>query len=267
VVRRCSWSHRRDRLPLPPKVGPRVVRLAAPDRRLRDAVLVQSPIRVGDTVRRSQSENTGLVRQVLRHLEAAGVAWAPRALGIDEEEREVLSWIPGETASSGNQVDLFLLAGIVRQLHDLTADLVEGFECVIHDDLQPRNVVVQDRVPVGLIDWEQARPGRRVEDVAKLCWSFIEPALHGDPVNIGERWRDLVGEYGQLETSNDVVATVLAQTEACAEDIEREAARQSVRHQALANRGDHLALRTMHSWAVANEHALRMGFGASGRVT
>jgi aminoglycoside phosphotransferase (APT) family kinase protein len=170
-------------------------------------------------------------------------------------------WIPGETASSGDQVDLFLLAGIVRQLHDLTAGLVEGFECVIHDDLQPRNIVVHDRVPVGLIDWEQARPGRRVEDVAKLCWSFIEPTPDRDPVELGEHWRNLVGAYG-LQTPEDVVATVLAQTEACAEDIEREAARQSVRHQALANRGDHLALRTMHSWAVANEHALRTGFGA-----
>lgn len=228
--------------------------------------LVQSPVRVGETVRRSQRENTGLVQRVLRRLEATGVAWAPRALGIDEEAREVLSWIPGETASSGKQVDLFLLVGIVRQLHDLTANLVEGFECVVHDDLQPRNVVVQDRVPVGLVDWEQARPGRRVEDVATLCWSFIEPTPDRDPVELGERWRHLVVAY-RLQTPDDVVATVLAQTEACAQDIEREAARKSVRHQALANRGDHLALRAMHSWAVANEHALRMGFDAPGPVT
>jgi hypothetical protein len=87
---------------------------------------MDSPVRVGDTVRRAQRENTGLVQQVLRHLEDAGVAWAPRALGIDE----------------------------------------------------------------------------------------------------------------------------------------REAARKSVRHQALANRGDHLTLRSMHSWAISTEYALRIGFGA-----
>ena len=67
---------------------------------MRDAVLVNSPVRIGDTVRRSQNENSGLVQRVLLHLEAASVAWAPRALGIDEEEREVLSWIPGETVYS-----------------------------------------------------------------------------------------------------------------------------------------------------------------------
>jgi aminoglycoside phosphotransferase (APT) family kinase protein len=227
---------------------------------------MDSPVRVGDTVRRAQRENTGLVQRVLRHLEDAGVAWAPRALGIDERQQEVISWIPGETASSGDQIEVRLLAGIVRQLHDLTALLVEGFECVIHDDLQPRNVVVQGRVPVGLIDWEQARPGRRVEDVAKLCWSFIEPTPDGDPVELGERWRRLVGDYG-LRIQDDLAATVLNQIEANAEDIEREAARHSVRHQALANRGDHLTLRSMHSWAASNEQDLRIGYGASTPAT
>ena len=68
-------------------------------------------------------------------------------------------------------------------------------------------------------------------------------------------------EYG-LPVGGDWVATVLVQVDAWAEDIER-AARRSLRHQALADRGDHLALRNMHSWAVADEHALRTGFGAS----
>jgi hypothetical protein len=225
---------------------------------------MDSPIRVGDTIRRPQNENTALVQRVLSHLEDAGVAWAPRALGIDEQEREVLSWIPGETATSGDQVDLHLLARMVRRLHDLTSGWFEGVECVIHDDLQPRNVVVRDSVPVGLIDWEQARPGRRVDDVAKLCWSFIEPTPHQDPTELGRRWGRVVSDYG-IAFDGDVVATVFLQTKACAEDIEREAARQSERHQALADRGDHLALRTMHGWAVANEEALRMGFATPTR--
>jgi aminoglycoside phosphotransferase (APT) family kinase protein len=223
---------------------------------LRDAGAVDGALRVGDTVRRAQVENTVLVQRVLRRLEHEGVAWAPRPLGIDELGREVVSWIPGDTATSGDQVDLVLLAGIVRQLHDLTVALVDGFECVIHDDLQPRNVVVRDRIPVGLIDWEQARPGRRVEDVAKLCWSFIEPAPNSDPVEIGERWRQVADVYG-LETTDVLLPTVLAQMQACAEDIVRETARGSVRHQALAARGDHVALRAMHTWAIANERALR----------
>ncbi len=215
------------------------------------------PQRVGDTVRRARGENTALVQRVLRRLGDQGVTWAPRALGIDEQGREVLSWIPGDTAASGDEVDVLLLAAIVRQLHDLTAGLIDGHECVIHDDLQPRNVVVRDRVPVGLIDWEQARPGWRIEDVAKLCWSFIEPTSQSDPVEIGERWRRVVDVYG-LKPTEVLLSTVLAQMQACAEDIEREAARGSVRHQALASRGDHVALRAMHAWVDTHQLALQI---------
>jgi len=134
--------------------------------------------------------------------------------------------------------------------------MVDGSDCVIHDDLQPRNVVVRGRIPIGLIDWEQARPGQRVEDVAKLCWSFIEPRPGSDPVEIGERWCEIVDVYG-LKSTEIFLSTVIGQMEACADDIEREAARGSVRHQALAARGDHKALRAMHRWALANEQILQ----------
>lgn len=177
-------------------------------------------------------------------------------MGIDELGREVVSWIPGEVATSGDEIELTVLAGIVRQLHDLTAELVEGYECVVHDDLQPRNVVLQDRRPVGLIDWEQARPGRRVEDVAKLCWSFIEPKPGSDPAEIGRRWRHVAQVYG-LEPVDELVTTALVQMRSCFQGIERLAAAGSAHHQALAERGDHRHLQAMHLWSTANEAALR----------
>ena len=217
---------------------------------------VDRTLRIGDTVGRPRGERTDVVHKVLSHLEAREVPWAPRARGIDRLDREVVSWIPGETAASGDEIDLAALAGIVRQLHDLTTAWVDGFECVVHDDLQPRNVVVRGRRPVGLIDWEQARPGRRVEDVAKLCWSFVEPTEDADPVEIGERWRHLAAVYG-LEQMDALLPTVLVQQRACADDIERESAAGSERHQLLAMRGDHVRLRSMHAWTVANERLLR----------
>ena len=153
-------------------------------------------------------------------------------------------------------MELVPLAKMVRQLHDLTARTVNGFECVIHDDLQPQNVVVQGRDPVGLIDWEQARPGRRVEDVAKLCWSFVEPTPDSDPIELGQRWRQLTQVY-ELDPLGDLITTVLVQMQTCAEDIERLAAAGSARHQALAARGDQQLLEAMHRWATANERPLR----------
>jgi hypothetical protein len=61
---------------------------------------------------------------VLRRLEGEGVPWAPRPLGIDEQGREVVSWIPGATAGSGDEIDAFALVEVVRHLHDLTVGLV-----------------------------------------------------------------------------------------------------------------------------------------------
>jgi Ser/Thr protein kinase RdoA (MazF antagonist) len=142
---------------------------------------------------------------------------------------------------------------MVRQLHDLTAELVDdGFDW---------NVVIRDRVPSGLIDCEQARPGQRVEDVAKLCWALAEPTPESDPLEVGARWGQLAGAYG-LEPVDALRATALVQMQTCAEDIEREAATGSVRHQALAARGDHVALRAMHTWTATNERSLWRGISS-----
>lgn len=217
---------------------------------------MDAPVRIGDTVRRAVGPSTELSHRVLRHLEDAGVGWAPRALGIDEEGREILTWIPGATVTNGQEIDLPDLTRMVRTLHDLTVDFAPGEECVIHDDLQPRNVVVRQGKPVGLIDWEQARPGRRVEDVANLCWSFVEPTPQSECSEVGERWRAIADHYG-LEPRHHLVTTILARMSNCAEDIVREASRGSVRHRRLAERGDHLMIRAMREWVARHEHTLR----------
>ena len=221
-----------------------------------DAAGVDSPIRRGSTVHRPARGNTEFTQRLLSHLEDSGAGWSPRALGFDEEGREVVTWIPGEVATSGEEVDMTELARIVRDLHDLTNGLVAGFECVIHDDLQPRNTIVRERRPVGLIDWEQARPGRRVEDVANLCWSFAEPTPDGDREHVAQQWRSVVDAYG-LDEREAVVSTVLSRMAVCAEDIEREPARGSARHRALAERGDHLAIGSMRAWVVTNAKFLQ----------
>jgi len=213
------------------------------------------PLRRGNTVRRPAAANTEFVQRLLLHLEAAGVTWSPRALGLDEQGREVVSWLPGCAASVGADVDLAELTRIVRDLHDLTASLVEGSACVVHDDLQPRNVIVDQTRPVGLIDWEQARPGRRVEDVANLCWSFIEPTPGSDPEEVAQKWRQIVQGYG-LDNPEELVPTVLSRMTTCAEDIERNAALGSARHRRLANLGHDRAIRAMHDWTTSHRRSL-----------
>jgi hypothetical protein len=59
---------------------------------------VDGVVRVGDTVRKPPAFATQLMRDVLAHLEQVDFDAAPRWLGLDEDGRDVLSFIEGDTA-------------------------------------------------------------------------------------------------------------------------------------------------------------------------
>ena len=65
---------------------------------LRGGAVNPSVVRIGDTVRRTPSEATPAVHDLLRHLEAKGSDGTPRALGFDEVGHEVLTFIHGEVS-------------------------------------------------------------------------------------------------------------------------------------------------------------------------
>ena len=137
--------------------------------------------RVGETVRRPAGAWTPAVHALLRHFEAVGFDGAPRALGIDGEGCEVLTYIPGETTAppTGDEA-VFELGRLLRRMHDAQAGFrpppgaqwqiapgtVRGDEVVCHNDPLGTNIVVQRGRPAALIDWELAAPGPRLADVA-----------------------------------------------------------------------------------------------------
>jgi hypothetical protein len=57
-------------------------------------------VRAGDTVRRAAGPWTPAVHALLGHLAATAFAGAPRPLGFDEQGREVLDFLQGETTGS-----------------------------------------------------------------------------------------------------------------------------------------------------------------------
>lgn len=80
-------------------------------------------VRLGDTVRRPVGPWSSSVHELLLHLENVGFAGAPRFLGIDEQGREILSLVPGESAWPP-PLDLPLLesaASLLRTYHDAVA--------------------------------------------------------------------------------------------------------------------------------------------------
>ena len=160
-------------------------------------------VRVADTVRRPVRPFTATIQGYLAHLRAAGFSGAPRPLGIDEQGREVLSFVPGDVPreplppeATGDGV-LVALAGLIRRLHEAAdgwtppPDAVwaampgtesvpfvdTGAELVSHRDYCPGNVVFRDGLPAALIDFDLARPTTRIYDIANALYWWA-PLLH-----------------------------------------------------------------------------------------
>ncbi|MFI5938611.1 hypothetical protein [Actinoplanes sp. NPDC051494] len=81
--------------------------------------------RIGDVVHKPASPWTATVHALLRHLESAGFAGAPRALGFDEQGRETLTHRRGETIGGrvpwpGRAFDDHVLVQVGRWLRACT---------------------------------------------------------------------------------------------------------------------------------------------------
>ncbi|WP_205327197.1 phosphotransferase [Glycomyces sp. YM15] len=132
--------------------------------------------RVGDTVRRPLSGSSDFMAALLRLLERRGFDGAPEYLGRTDGA-DVLSFIPGEVPTrfgvwSDDQIQA--AARLLRRMHDATrgSDLAGRFDVVCHHDPGPNNAVFRDGVPVAFIDFAEAAPGGRLEDVAYMAWTW-----------------------------------------------------------------------------------------------
>ncbi|GAA3851220.1 aminoglycoside phosphotransferase family protein [Saccharothrix violaceirubra] len=187
-------------------------------------------VRVGRTVRRPSGPWTPAVHALLDHLHAVGFTAAPKPLGIDDQGREVLSFVPGDVAwpEHFGLLDpddrLARVARIVRDFHDAVADFVpppdahwqvlipaDGADIIAHHDLAPWNLVVGDP-HWAFIDWDTAAPGTRLWDVAYALHGFVP--LSADPewnrADAGRRMRVFVDAYGLDETRRRELVLLLA---------------------------------------------------------
>lgn len=101
-----------------------------------------SVVRIGDTVHRSANERSVFVAELLTYLESIEFPYAPRYLGTDDQGREVLTYIDGQTTSdlAERPDDAYAKAGrMLHDLHDATTGhrLAGDAECVLHGDPGP----------------------------------------------------------------------------------------------------------------------------------
>ena len=210
-------------------------------------------VRIGDTVRCTAGPWTPSVHALLDHLHEVDFDRAPRALGFDDEGREILSYLPGETVGSSrpwpawvhSDDALVQVAAWLRDYHRAVADFRPPADAVWreggtwepglvigHNDAAPYNATWTGGRLVGFFDWDFAGPVTREWDLAFTAFAWVP--LHARHVveqegftAFGDRPRRLqlfLDTYGWTGPAAEFVRTVQARVTASADGIRRIAA-------------------------------------------
>ncbi|UOQ60148.1 phosphotransferase [Leucobacter rhizosphaerae] len=170
----------------------------------------------GETrVHRPTGAWTPAVHALLAHLAERGLDGIPRVIGRDDEDREVLSYLPGRTLDPETEQPsaraLVHAAAWLRRFHDAVRDFRPGAlewrqglqelgpdEVICHNDPGLYNWVVVDDDFAGMIDWDRAGPGRPLDDLAFLVWSGV-PLLRPIPAaEAADRLAAVAEAYGDV---------------------------------------------------------------------
>jgi phosphotransferase family enzyme len=166
-------------------------------------------VRVGDTVRRPPQHATPLMREVLQHLERVGFDAAPRWLGVDEQGRDVLTYIEGDTFTERGTMHPYIgdppervlfdddqlsaVFQLLRRYHDTFAG-----DVVCHGDYGPWNLVWRNRMPIAIIDFDSAYRGDPADDVGYALRMFVSYGFGPwSPEESVRRTRVALAAYGR----------------------------------------------------------------------
>ena len=182
-------------------------------------------VRVGDTVRRPPRENSSFVRALLRRLEDGGFAAAPQYLGRDDQGRDILTYLPGivppDLDAAIPDETLVAAAALIKRYHDTTAGsvLARAQEVVCHNDLSPCNFVFRDGRPVGIIDFDTAAPGRRLQDVGYALFLWLCLGTGGPDASEQARRIGVFCDAYAIEHSGRVVEAIVSAVAANVEHL------------------------------------------------
>ncbi len=129
---------------------------------------------------------------------------------MDDEDREILSWIEGETFTERGQMHPYVgdppvrvtftddqlraVFRLLRSYHDAFGD-----EVICHGDFGPWNLVWLDGAPVGVIDFDRVHRGDPSEDVAYALRTFVSYGLiDAEPAELVRRTRLALDAYGRV---------------------------------------------------------------------
>ena len=216
-------------------------------------------VRIGDTVRRPLHRTSEFVHALLRHFEAVGFDGAPRFLGIDDEGREILTYVEGQVLDGSDQdgdpappltdAQLHSAGRLIRRFHDATAGtaFAGDAEVVCHSDLGPHNIVFRTDDAIAIIDWdEDTAPGARIFDFGHAVWCLAEIGAHGGSIeDQARRARIVCDAYGWNDRSEVV------------DEIEAQLRRALAWHEANGHRDGARIFSEMVTWMTEHGAALK----------
>ncbi|SNR69198.1 phosphotransferase [Blastococcus mobilis] len=200
-------------------------------------------VRIGDTVRRPQRPTSPATHALLRHLADVGFTGVPRFLGIDEQGREILSFIPGAAVTPPyppwalTDEALVSVAHLLRDYHRAVGSFDPtphawppsppapfAGELVSHNDVNLDNVVFREGRAVALIDFDLAGPGSRVWDIAGAArlWAPLRPERYIDEGRRARslaRFRLFVDAYGPTDAEREALVDAIRRNHEWSYDI------------------------------------------------
>lgn len=175
----------------------------------------ESVVKIGSTVHRTKSDNFEFIHAMLLFLEKQNFPYAPQFLGMDERGREVLSFIAGEVPRDIPMTFPQKIGAIkiLRQFHDALADtpFSGAAETVCHHDFAPWNIIVNKGTVVGMIDFDEVAPGRRIDDVTYFIWTALDLGTADLPEETQiKKIAKLINAY-QLTDKKEIIPSFLKQ--------------------------------------------------------
>ncbi|WP_433826007.1 aminoglycoside phosphotransferase family protein [Actinoplanes sp. CA-015351] len=190
---------------------------------------------------------------MLQHLEDAGFDGAPAPRGIDDDRREILTLLPGETVGEGrpypewahSDETLWQVAQWLREYHAVVAGFVppagaqwrkggtwEPGLIIGHNDAAPCNAVWSGERITGFFGWDFAGPVTAEADLAftVFAWVPLSARAVATPegfIAFGDRQRRLrlmLDAYGWRGESTEMVRETRDRISASIHDIRRLAA-------------------------------------------